>query len=153
MENFQERAQKLEAMSRTYEDKLAQEILGSGVKRGNSLDRISHRKSVAILSWAASHNSALPPKAVSAECIVRAGWAKFKRAYQQGSDMFPRRALWANTLAPIKLSEATENCDPFVLSQPQSAIAMPCNSARNLLQGRKWKFIEMRSWNYAVDQI
>ena len=49
-ENFQERAQKLEAMSRTYEDKLAQEILGNGVKRGNSLDRISHRKSVAILS-------------------------------------------------------------------------------------------------------
>ena len=45
-----ERSQKLEAMSRTYEDKLAQEILGSGVKRGNSLDRISHRKSVAILS-------------------------------------------------------------------------------------------------------
>ena len=50
MKNFQERAQKLEAMSRTYEDKLAQEILGNGVKRGNSLDRISHRKSVAILS-------------------------------------------------------------------------------------------------------
>jgi len=45
-----ERAQKLEAMSRTYEDKLAQELLGNGVKRGNSLDRISHRKSVAILS-------------------------------------------------------------------------------------------------------
>ena len=50
MKNSQERAQKLEAMSRTYEDKLAQEILGNGVKRGNSLDRISHRKSVAILS-------------------------------------------------------------------------------------------------------
>ena len=47
---FQERAQKLEAMSRTYEDKLAQDILGGGVKRGNSLDRISHRKSVAIIS-------------------------------------------------------------------------------------------------------
>lgn len=46
-----ERAQKLEAMSRTYEDKLAQEILGNGVKRSNSLDRITtHRKSVAILS-------------------------------------------------------------------------------------------------------
>jgi len=45
-----ERAQKLEAMSRTYEDKLAQDILGGGVKRGNSLDRISHRKSVAIIS-------------------------------------------------------------------------------------------------------
>ena len=51
---FQERAQKLEAMSRTYEDKLAQDLLGNGVKRGNSLDRISHRKSVAIISWAAS---------------------------------------------------------------------------------------------------
>ena len=47
---FQERAQKLEAMSRTYEDKLAQDLLGNGVKRGNSLDRISHRKSVAIIS-------------------------------------------------------------------------------------------------------
>jgi len=46
-----ERALKLEAMSRTYEDKLAQEILGGTVKRSNSLDRItSHRKSVAILS-------------------------------------------------------------------------------------------------------
>jgi len=46
-----ERALKLEAMSRTYEDKLAQEILGGAVKRSNSLDRItSHRKSVAILS-------------------------------------------------------------------------------------------------------
>lgn len=46
-----ERAQKLEAMSRTYEDKLAQEILGSCVKRSNSLDRATnHRKSVAILS-------------------------------------------------------------------------------------------------------
>lgn len=46
-----ERAQKLEAMSRTYEDKLAQELLGSTQKRSNSLDRITcHRKSVAILS-------------------------------------------------------------------------------------------------------
>ena len=39
-------------MSRTYEDKLAQDMLGTSVKRSNSLDRItSHRKSVAILSW------------------------------------------------------------------------------------------------------
>jgi len=46
-----ERALKLEAMSRTYEDKLAQDMLGTSVKRSNSLDRItSHRKSVAILS-------------------------------------------------------------------------------------------------------
>ena len=34
-----ERAQKLEAMSRTYEDKLAQDLLGTAVKRSNSLDR------------------------------------------------------------------------------------------------------------------
>ena len=66
---LQERAQKLEAMSRTYEDKLTQDILGNGVKRSNSLDRwelwtvvccvvtvlclcriTTHRKSVAILS-------------------------------------------------------------------------------------------------------
>jgi len=46
-----ERAQKLEAMSRTYEDKLAQEILGNNIKRSNSLDRITtNRKSVAIIS-------------------------------------------------------------------------------------------------------
>jgi hypothetical protein len=46
-----DRAQKLEAMSRVCEDKLAQEILSSGIKRSNSLDRVtSHRKSVAILS-------------------------------------------------------------------------------------------------------
>jgi len=46
-----DRAQKLEAMSKTYEDKLAQDILGYSVKRSNSLDRItSHRKSLAILS-------------------------------------------------------------------------------------------------------
>ena len=36
---LQERAQKLEAMSRTYEDKLTQDILGNVVKRSNSLDR------------------------------------------------------------------------------------------------------------------
>jgi len=46
-----DRAQKLEAMSRVCEDKLAQEILSSGIKRSNSLDRVTtHRKSVAILS-------------------------------------------------------------------------------------------------------
>jgi len=46
-----DRAQKLEAMSRVCEDKLAQDILSNGVKRSNSLDRITtHRKSVAILS-------------------------------------------------------------------------------------------------------
>ena len=36
---YQERALKLEAMSRTYEDKLAQDLLGTAVKRSNSLDR------------------------------------------------------------------------------------------------------------------
>lgn len=47
-----DRAQKLEAMSKTYEDKLAQDLLGySYNKRSNSLDRITtHRKSLAILS-------------------------------------------------------------------------------------------------------
>jgi len=46
-----DRAQKLEAMSRVCEDKLAQEILSNGIKRSNSLDRVTtHRKSVAILS-------------------------------------------------------------------------------------------------------
>jgi len=46
-----ERAQKLEAMSRFCEDRISNEILGNGVKRSNSLDRISNnRRSVAILS-------------------------------------------------------------------------------------------------------
>ena len=47
-----ERAQKLEAMSQQYEDKLSQEILQmNGVKRSASLDKISNnRRSVAILS-------------------------------------------------------------------------------------------------------
>jgi hypothetical protein len=46
-----ERAQKLEAMSRHCEDKISGEILGNGVKRSNSLDRLtSNRRSVAILS-------------------------------------------------------------------------------------------------------
>ena len=50
-----ERAQKLEAMSQQYEDKLSQEILqmngGGGVKRSASLDKITvNRRSVAILS-------------------------------------------------------------------------------------------------------
>ena len=38
-------------MSKTYEDKLASDLLGYSVKRSNSLDRITtHRKSLAILS-------------------------------------------------------------------------------------------------------
>ena len=43
---------KLEAMSRTYEDQWKQggETVANGVKRANSLDRVNHRKSVAILS-------------------------------------------------------------------------------------------------------
>ena len=51
-----ERAQKLEAMSQQYEDKLSQEILQmngglGGVKRSASLDKITvNRRSVAILS-------------------------------------------------------------------------------------------------------
>ena len=49
-----ERAQKLEAMSQQYEDKLSQEILqlnAGGVKRSASLDKITmNRRSVAILS-------------------------------------------------------------------------------------------------------
>lgn len=46
-----ERALKLEAMSRFCEDKISQEILSNGVKRSNSLDRISsNRRSIAILS-------------------------------------------------------------------------------------------------------
>jgi len=49
-----ERAQKLEAMSQQYEDKLSQEILQQnmgGVKRSASLDKITvNRRSVAILS-------------------------------------------------------------------------------------------------------
>jgi len=47
-----ERAQKLEAMSQQYEDKLSHEILQmNGVKRSASLDKISvNRRSVAILS-------------------------------------------------------------------------------------------------------
>lgn len=47
-----ERAQKLEAISQQYEDKLSQDILQlNGVKRSHSLDKISvNRRSVAILS-------------------------------------------------------------------------------------------------------
>lgn len=46
-----ERAQKLEAMSRFCEDRISQEILQNGVKRSNSLDRLTaNRRSVAILS-------------------------------------------------------------------------------------------------------
>lgn len=46
-----ERAQKLEAMSQQYEDKLAQEIIQNGVKKWSSMDKInSNRRSVAILS-------------------------------------------------------------------------------------------------------
>lgn len=46
-----ERAQKLEAMSQLCEDKLNQEMLGGGLKRWSSLDKITlNRRSVAILS-------------------------------------------------------------------------------------------------------
>ena len=46
-----ERAQKLEAMSQLYEDKLNQEIIQNGVKRWSSMDKINvNRRSVAILS-------------------------------------------------------------------------------------------------------
>jgi len=46
-----DRAQKLEALSLTYQDKLAADLLGYQMKRSNSLDRITtHRKSLAILS-------------------------------------------------------------------------------------------------------
>ncbi len=40
----QERALKLEAMSRFCEDKISQEILSNGVKRSNSLDRYESRE-------------------------------------------------------------------------------------------------------------
>jgi len=46
-----ERAQKLEAMSLRYEDKVNQEIIQNGMKRWSSLDKLSvQRRSVAILS-------------------------------------------------------------------------------------------------------
>lgn len=47
-----ERAQKLEAMSQQYEDKLSQEILmQNGIKKSASLDKLSsNRRSIAILS-------------------------------------------------------------------------------------------------------
>ncbi len=46
-----ERAQKLEAMSQQYEDKLQQEIIQGGIRRWNSLDKVTvNRRSVAILS-------------------------------------------------------------------------------------------------------
>lgn len=51
-----DRAQKLEAMSRVYEDKITMDVLKKHqAKKWNSLDNIncvaSSRKSVAILSW------------------------------------------------------------------------------------------------------
>ena len=46
-----ERAQKLEAMSQLYEDKLNADIIQNGVKRWSSLDKLNvNRRSVAILS-------------------------------------------------------------------------------------------------------
>ena len=46
-----ERALKLEAMAQNYEDKLAHDIIQTGVKRWSSLDKLSvNRRSVAILS-------------------------------------------------------------------------------------------------------
>lgn len=49
-----ERAKKLEAMSRVFEDKITAEFLKNGIKKWSSLDNVSSssvaRKSVAILS-------------------------------------------------------------------------------------------------------
>lgn len=49
-----ERAKKLEAMSRVFEDKITAEFLKNGLKKWSSLDNVSSttvaRKSVAILS-------------------------------------------------------------------------------------------------------
>ncbi|KAJ8680464.1 hypothetical protein QAD02_016251 [Eretmocerus hayati] len=47
------KAQKLEAMSRVYEDKVMTEVLRNGVKKWSSLDNVcigGHRRSIAILS-------------------------------------------------------------------------------------------------------
>lgn len=48
-----EKAQKLEAMSRVYEDKIMTEVLRNGIKKWSSLDNVcigGLRRSVAILS-------------------------------------------------------------------------------------------------------
>lgn len=48
-----EKAQKLEAMSRVYEDKITAEVLRNGIKKWSSLDNVflgAPRRSIAILS-------------------------------------------------------------------------------------------------------
>ena len=140
---FQERAQKLEAMSRTYEDKLAQDILGGGVKRGNSLDRISHRKSVAIISWCASLFTSLKDfrRWTSAENMWEPTEPWLLKPFREGAVFFSLLclALWASwpAAAPVK-ARSCQNCELFLSHRvPLWHLANPLEMS---LRGCMWKF-------------